>query len=127
MKRQAEEVELQEQRPLKKTRSPWQQYLKNFAKDQGTQVIQSASLQVACAYMYPFNTAGDHETATVVTQKASAAYKDLTASSKEALKLQAEGTAERKRMTRADMKKRADRIGERIQQLVCACKVRNRM
>ena len=77
--------------------------------------------------MYPFNTAVEHETATVVTQKASAAYKDLTASSKEALKLQAEETAERKRMTRTDMKKRADRIGGRIQQLVCACKVRNRM
>ena len=36
-KRRAEaDIDPDMQRPLKKARSPWQQYLKNFAKEQGT-------------------------------------------------------------------------------------------
>ena len=56
---------------------------------------------------------GENETATVI---ASAAYKSLTSSSKEALRI--DGDVDGKNMTKTEMKSRAERIGQEIQQLV---------
>ena len=68
--------------------------------------------------MYTF-VAGEHLTATVITQKASATYKDLKASSKEELKQEAKGSTKGERMSRAEVKQRADKIGANIQKSVC--------
>ena len=61
--------------------------------------------------------AAESDDAPSITQKASQAYKNLPASTKVALK--DEGVAHREQMTRADMKRRAEQIGKKIQQLVC--------
>ena len=55
--------------------------------------------------------------AAVVTPKASKAYRSLSAHNKAALR--DECAAQRQPMTRTEMKKRAEKIGKKIQQLVC--------
>ena len=57
--------------------------------------------------------------AATITRKASQAYRSLSASDKAALK--DEGVSKRQPMTRAEMKRRAEKIGRKIQQLVCKC------
>ena len=115
MKRKAEEMEMTDnvQRPLKKACSPWQQYLKQFAKEKGMCILY--------LYIYTYAkiiiAAGEHDGAATITRKASKAYKNLSASTKGALK--GEGVAQRQKMTRAEMKRRAEKIGKKIQQLVC--------
>ena len=58
------------------------------------------------------------ERAVDISKKASISYKELTPSSKEALRNIS--TAERKMMTRAEVKQRANKIGRKIKELVMA-------
>lgn len=115
MKRKAEEMEMEDdvQRPLKKACSPWQQYLKQFAKETGINFLYRVRPHIQ---NYVF-VAGEHDGAATIISKASEAYKNLPASTKEALK--DEGVVQREQMTRAEMKRRAEKIGKKIQQLVC--------
>ena len=55
--------------------------------------------------------------ATTITRKASESYRSLSASEKAALR--DESAAQREPMGISEMKKRAERIGKKIQQLVC--------
>ena len=60
--------------------------------------------------------AGEQESAVDITKKASGSYRALPTSSKEALR--SASSSEREKMTRTDMRKRAEKIGQKINQLV---------
>ena len=66
--------------------------------------------------MYYYFAAGEY-TAATISQNASQAYKALPAAKKMALK--EEGVAQREQMTRANKKSQAEKIGKKIQKLVC--------
>lgn len=61
--------------------------------------------------------AESNDGATAVTLKASQAYRSLSALDKATLR--EEGAAQRQPMSRAEMRRRAEKIGKKIQQLVC--------
>ena len=116
MKRKAEEMDGEDevQRPLKKPHTAWQHYLMQFAKEKGTH-MQGLTVSVKISTIcFPVKS---QDGATAVTQKASEFYRSLSASDKAAL--HEESAAQREPMTRAEIKKRAEKIGKKIQQLVC--------
>ena len=77
--------------------------------------MQGLTVSVKISTMY--FPAKSQDGATAVTQKASEFYRSLSASDKAALR--DENAAQREPMTRAEIKKRAEKIGKKIQQLVC--------
>ena len=67
-----------------------------------------------CMMCFP---AESRDGATTITRKASESYRSLSASERAALR--DKSAAQRQPMKRSEMKKRAEKIGKKIQQLVC--------